>query len=398
MDFEYQETEAAKQFQTEVRNWLISHIPQSISEQSTVHNLDTEISTYTENVRKELGDQGWLSPTLQEQVGGANLQPDQLRILRSELENFGLRWLEEDSAPIVSWALMNGGTKEQKLKYLQDVAVGSVNVWYNLIVTGAPQDPNAISISATSDGDDFILDGHARFVKAQEPTDYFWTLALIESNITSELAVTAFLVPAHIQGITIKNQSGLTADMGRQVQFDQVRVSGFNLVGSKGEGWSLLQAALQANKWPPQTPNTEHVSDLIEYAHKTIRDGTSVAEEPVLQQMLVDAFLDCSVARVLSVRNRWMTETGQPLTYENAQVSLLAKRASLKLARIVRDVMGAYALLDEGDPRAPWNGKFEFQQRQSITVQNPMAGPDLHTGIIAKEIGITRDPESENRE
>ena len=360
--------------------------------------MDTEISAYTENVRKALGNQGWLSPTLRTNVGGANLQPDRLRILRSELENFGLRWLEEDSAPIVSWALMNAGTEEQKVRYIEDIAVGSINVWYNSIETGAPQDIDSINVSATRDGDDFILDGHARFTGAQEPADYLLTLALIEPNTAPELAITAFLVPTYLEGLTIKNQSSLTANMGRQATFDHVRVPGFDFVGNEGEGWSLLQAALNANKWPSQTPKTEQVDELIEYAHKTIRDGRSLAEEPVLQQMLVDAFLDCSVARVLSVRNRWMTETGRSITYENAQVALLAKRASLKLARIVRDVMGAYALLDERDPRAPSKGKFEFQQRQSITEQNPTAGPDLQAGIIAREIGITRDAGPENRE
>ena len=398
MDFESHEKEADTQFQTEVRNWLINHIPQSVSKQISIDKLDTEIPIYTENLRKELGNQGWLSPTLQREVGGADLGSNQLRILRSELDHFGLRWLEEDSAPIVSWALMNAGTMEQKTKYLQDVAAGSITVWYNSIQPGATQDLDAIDISATRDGDDFILNGRAMFNGGQGPADYLWTLALTEPIATSRASITTFLVPSYLQGITIENDSSLVADTKRHVNFEQVRVPAFNLVGNEGDGWPLLQAALKANRWPSRTPDAEQVDELIKFAHETIRNGKSAANEPVLQQMLVDAFLDCSVARVLSLRNRWMVETGQTITYQNAQLSLLAKRASLKLARIVRDVMGAYALLDDKDPRAPSNGTFEFQQRQSITEQNPMAGPDLHAGIIAREIGITLDPEPENRD
>ncbi|MQG21345.1 MAG: hypothetical protein FI725_05015 [SAR202 cluster bacterium] len=398
MDFEYQETEIEKRFQTEVRNWLINHIPQSISEQTTVDNFDAEIPTYTENVRKALGDQGWLSPALQKEMGGANLGPTQLRILRSELEKFGLEWLEEDSAPVISWALMNAGTKEQKTKYLQDIASGSITVWYNSIQPGATQDLDAIGISATRDGDDFILNGLARFNGNQGSPDYLWTLALTKPIDSSKASITSFLVPSYLEGIAIQNDSSLVAGTNRYVNFEKVRVPAFNLIGNEGDGWHLLQAALKSNTWALDNPAAEQVNELIEYAYKTIRNGKSAADEPVLQQMLVEAFLDCSVARILSLRNRWMIETGQPITYQNAQLSLLTKRASLKLARVVRDVMGAYALLDDNDPRAPSNGTFERQQRQSITEQNPMAGPDLHSGIIAKEIGITLGPESENRE
>ena len=89
-----------------------------------------------------------------------------------------------------------------------------------------------------------------------------------------------------------------------------------------------------------------------------------------------------------------MASTGQNITYELAQTALWEKQISMRLSRIVRDVMGMYALLNPQDPRAAAKGNLEYQQRTSLGTQNPSAVPEPYAVAIADALGLGNGKES----
>ena len=130
------------------------------------------------------------------------------------------------------------------------------------------------------------------------------------------------------------------------------------------------------------------MADLFQYARETAQDGVTLIQEPFLQQLLVDAYIASQLTRLLRTRNVWMAATGRRLTYHTAQAALLEKRAALRLSRLVRDIMGMYALLDHQDPRAPSQGRLELQQRRSLASQNPTGGPEVQARALAMHLGL----------
>lgn len=397
MDFEDRLTNDQERFRDEVHAWLTEHLPQALRA-SDSSNSNTEGQAQLAALRRKLGERGWLVPALAPEQGGLGLAPDLARVLRSELDGFGLRWLAQDGAPVLSWALANLGTQEQVGKYLQALAAGWAIVWRPALEPGASLDVGAIGVEAIRDGDDFVLDGEATFVGHSSRPDYLWTLAVVDRNAPPKAATATFLVSPSLEGITIRVPRTLNPETVRHVTFDQVRVPAFELLGEEGAGWSLLQAAQQADPWPKAKTTADQVEQLLQYARETERDGAPLSEDEVTQQLLVDAFLKSWVTRLLSTRNEWMTQSGQQITYEEAQVLLLEKRASLNLARIVRDVMGAYALLDENDARALAGGEFERQQRQSLADQNPTGGPEVYASAMARHLGLAAGQPGDERD
>ena len=108
------------------------------------------------------------------------------------------------------------------------------------------------------------------------------------------------------------------------------------------------------------------VSFLLHYARQTSRRGQPLSSGPLRRVRLADAFIASQIGRLLSLRNTWMAEVGEQFTYHEAQLALWERTSAIRLAELGRELLGPYALLDARDPRAPWGGTFERQQRRSL--------------------------------
>ena len=127
------------------------------------------------------------------------------------------------------------------------------------------------------------------------------------------------------------------------------------------------------------------VPELLDYARTTLRRGAPLSRDPVLRDLLVRAFIDAHVNRVLEARDWRIYDTGKEITYHSSQTALWAAEASVRLASIVSDVLGPYAMLDASDPLSPMQGRFASIQRSSIA-----AGTDAsrHRETIGAALGF----------
>ena len=137
------------------------------------------------------------------------------------------------------------------------------------------------------------------------------------------------------------------------------------------------------------SPTAEtQVSSLLQYARQTLRRGRPLSSEPLLQGGLVDAFITGRIGRLLGLRNTWMAEVGEPLTYHEAQLALWERTCAIQLAQLGREILGLYALLDALDPRAPWGGVFERQQRRGFDLQTSVDPTGLEQTAVARGLGL----------
>jgi hypothetical protein len=81
-----------------------------------------------------------------------------------------------------------------------------------------------------------------------------------------------------------------------------------------------------------------------------------IAGDAYLQQLVIEAFIEAELARLFEERNRSLTLSEAPLTYEPAQAALKAQQAVRAALEVARDVLGAFELLAGEDPRAPASG------------------------------------------
>ena len=389
MDFEYHYSEEQERFRREVRAWLEASLPQELKDSGEIEGLDQAALERSRVFQIKLGEKGWLAPTEPVEWGGGGLTPDHALVIIEEMGKNGLRWLLEQGNSSLRRAMQQWGTDEQKGKYLPAISGGRATIWHLSMEPGAEMDPDSLAVQAFLEGDDYVLDGEGAFVGMGHWPDYIWTLAITDPDAPPSQCSAAFLVPAGLEGISIQTPDTLVPGETHHVTFNKVWVPTNCLVGEEGGGWSLMQSTLleeQAIEYP--AAHDEDVAGLIKYASETNRYGIAISKHPFFQQLLMEVYISSERIRIFRVRNAWMAETGQKLTYHTAQVALMEKQAALRLSQVVREIMGIYALLGSEDPLAPMRGKYQLHQRKSLTQQNPTDGPEVQAAAIAKHLGL----------
>ena len=374
MDFEYRYSSEQEQLRQEVSAWLDTNLPEGLVSAGGIHSLDSTALEQSQNFRRRLGEKGWLA-----------LNTDLALVFLEELSKRRLGWLLDDGSSAIQPALHQWGTEDQKKRYLPLIADGGANIWRSFTEPGVRLDVGNLGIRSSREDDYIILDGEDTFVGQGLWPDYIWALAVINPEFPPHRATASFLVPGGLEGITIQTPKTLVPGQTHRVTFNHVVVFPDALLGDEGSGWSVMQSP-QTIQYP--TAEDAEVGDLLQYAKDTASDGASLGKNLVLQQLLVEAHINSRITRLFKMRNTWLASTGQNITYELAQTALWEKQISMRLSRIVRDVMGMYALLDPQDPRAAGKGNLEHQQRTSLATQNPSAVPEPYAVAIADALGL----------
>ena len=396
MDFQHHYSDDQERFRQEVSAWLDANLPPELADLDDLNGPHPATWDHCQAFLRRLGEKRWLALTEAKEWGGAAFTPEHAAILLEELEKRGLEWLLEETSSSLRQALHRYGTEAQKQTVLPAMARGQLLVWRHLLESGLVLDTNSLGVHLQRDGDDYILDGEGLFRGRGPQPDYLWTLALAHPEAPPEEAITTFLVPAGLEGISIRAARLLVSEEVHQVIFHQVRVPAHCLVGDEGEGWLIMHDC------PVAEPATGHLSrlereveELFQYAQEATRDGVRLSEIPPLQQLLMEAYTNIQLTRLLHMRNSWMQAAGQTLTYHSAQEALWEEQTATRLSEIVREVMGIYALLDSQDPRAPKGGKFELQQRRSLAQQNPYETIAGYVDEIARCLGLDQSKKAE---
>ena len=394
MDFEFKYTEEQQRFRLEVHTWLEDTIPRELRDGWLPQEQDPDAWESCRTFRKLLGEKGWLAPTEPAGQGGGGLTDDHEMVLLEELEHHGLRWFLETPSQSLKQSLQPWIDHAHTNQLLTAINTGSVLLWYPWLEQVRKLDQDSIEIQALRDGDDYILNGHGLFTGHGRRPDYLWVLALAGPESDPAEAIAAFLIFGELDGISVQSSRSPVAGKAMAVEFDQTRVPSYCLLGNEGDGWLLTRSSFldePATKHPRlQEPEVEA---LLQFARENNREGLPLLDHPVLQQLLMEAYMESKINRLFRMRDAWMRSTGQSLGYQTAQTALRETRAAPRLSEIARHVMGAYSLLDRRDPRAPSGGSLELQQRVSLIRQSQDSGVEGYMAAIAQLLGLGLPPD-----
>ncbi|PKB78643.1 MAG: hypothetical protein BZY88_17420 [SAR202 cluster bacterium Io17-Chloro-G9] len=389
MDFGYQYTEEQQRFRQEVSTWLDDNIPTELRDGWLPQDQDAAAWESCRAFRRLLGGKGWLAPVEPIGQGGGGLTDAHEMVLLEELENHRLRGFLETPSQSLKQTLQPWINQPHTHQLLTAINKGSVLLWYPWLEQVKKLEQGSIKILALRDGDDYILSGRGLFTGHGRQPDYLWVLALAGPESAPEEATAAFLVSGDLDGIAVQTDRSLVPGEAMAVSFDQTRVPPYCLLGNEGDGWLLTRSSFL------EEPDTRHprlqepeVEALLQFAKENCREGVTLLDHPVLQQLLMEAYIESRINRLFRKRDSWMRSNGQSLTYHAAQTALRGTRAGLRLSEISRHVMGAYALLDRRDPRATSAGILELQQRMSLVRQSQDSGVEGYLAAIAQHLGM----------
>lgn len=392
MDFGF--TPEQEEFRERVSSFLRSNLPPEFGLGSDEGRDDDAYFAAARRFMEELSAKGWLVFGWPKEYGGGGATIVEQAILAEELGYYGVPPADTTGRTIAGPAIMRFGTPEQKQRYLLPIARGEVVWCQGFSEPNAGSDLASVRTTALRDGDEFVINGQKVFTSRAGWADYIYLLARTDPHAPRKhQGLSMFLIPMDTPGITVRPLHNFTHTYPQhEVFFDDVRVPADSIVGDEGEGWSLATATLSFER--VNLSDIGRARRLFEEFLNLCRQLGAKGEGPLDSELVRSRIAQCAVEfeswRLLCWRVVGMQSSGVLPTFEPSLSNVIGKDYRQHVAKLVVDVLGQYAVLEEGSPLAPLSGRLLHQYLYSVN-KHGQGTSEVQRDVIAyRGLGLPR--------
>ena len=192
---------------------------QEYSSIETIREIEDDPKGYPDELWKQLGELGLTGILIPESYGGGELSLLDASLIYKEFGRAMAPTPHFVSAVMSASVLLAAGSDEQKQAWLPGIASGDAIVTQAWLEPDRGYGPKGVAMTATSDGDDFVLNGTKRHVYFGSAANQWIVLA------RSDAGIDLFLVDPSSDGITMEQQLSQSSDSQYRAVFENVRVS-----------------------------------------------------------------------------------------------------------------------------------------------------------------------------
>jgi acyl-CoA dehydrogenase len=210
---------------------------------------------------------------------------------------------------IAGHVLLEGGTEQQKKQWLPLIASGEVTAAFALTEAEAGSDPSGLTTSARREGEDWVLNGAKRYITNAPIADMFMVFARSDPDARATRAITAFLVPRGVPGLTVAPKDQKMGQFGAwtaAVSLDDVRVPAEAVVGEAagvGTGFATAMRCLAHGRIHISAlcvgMAERLVDESVAYAQDRNQSGKPIAAFQLIQGLIAHSVTDLYAGRSL---------------------------------------------------------------------------------------------------
>jgi len=315
---------ALEAFKTEVGEFLDKNCPDSMRQPMKAEDdayWGGRNGTFKSDDQKQwfeaMAAKGWTTPEWPTKYGGGGLSKDEARILKKEmakrkcrnpLYSFGI-WM-------LGPALLKFGSEEQKKKYLPEIAAGKIRWCQGYSEPNAGSDLASLATSATSVGDNYIVNGQKVWTSYADQSDMIFALTRTSSDGKKQQGISFLLIDMALEGVStrpIKLISGKSPFC--ETFFDNVKVPKANLIGTEGGGWSVAKYLLtHEREMIGETTDPDAMVPLNVSAKDYIGVGADgKLADPVMRKEIAEWEIDGAGFLFTLARMKDEMKAGQPI-------------------------------------------------------------------------------------
>ncbi|WP_040493658.1 acyl-CoA dehydrogenase family protein [Ilumatobacter nonamiensis] len=315
---------------------------------------EDQIPDIAMDAMRDIGTFGWSIP---EEFGGSGLTGEELALAFIELTQCSVayRVVGATNAGIGSECIIRDGTREQQDRYLPSLAAGDRLGCLALTEEHAGSDATALRTRAIRDGDDYVVDGHKRYITLAPIADLYTVFARTDDNERGSRGISAFLIERGTPGL----QPGEpTPKMGQEgapigeIVLDGCRVPASSIIGgTPGVGFATLMKALNKQRLNLSAlsigPAIRLLDEALEYSGRRQQFGRPIGDNQLVQAMLAECKVDIESSRALVLQTARAFDAGDDVTMAVSMCKYLATEMCGRVADRVVQIFGGQGYVKE---------------------------------------------------
>jgi butyryl-CoA dehydrogenase len=305
-----------------------------------------EEERYDRSLFERAGELGLTGIPYPEEYGGAGMGTFAWVLAAEEVAAADMGMAVSLSVHVLSQlCIFANGTEDQKQRFLPPMTAGRELGAFALTEPQAGSDAAALSLTATRDGDDYLLTGTKIWITNAGEAARYVVFGTVDRS-AGKAGITAFVVEADTPGFRLgsrERKMGIRGTTGYELVLEEARVPAENRLGDEGDGLRVALSALGAGRVGIAACCTGLARSALElaarYALQRRQFGRAIADQEMIQGMLAEMATGVDAARLLTWRAARLRDAGQPI---NAPSSMAKWHASDVAMRVTTDAVQIY--------------------------------------------------------
>lgn len=306
----------------DLEEWAAKHL-------NAIDHADTENTC--RSLVKALGDAGWTNHSaIDPNDADSKLDVRNLCLIRETLARHdGLADFAFAMQGLGTGAISLFGTADQKAQWLPQTRSGKAISAFALTEPRSGSDVANSSMTATGNGDHYILNGEKTWISNGGIADIYTVFART-GDAPGAKGLSAFLVPADTQGLTIAERLQTIAPHPlATLKFTDCKIPATSMIGQSGEGFKIAMSVLDIFRSTVAAAALGFARRALDEALQRVSErevqGAPLADLQLVQGNIAEMALDIDASALLVYRAAWTKDSGAPrITREAAMAKLFA--------------------------------------------------------------------------
>lgn len=222
------------------------------------------------------------------------------------------------------------GNDEQKQRFLPGVARGESVAAFALTEPEAGSDAAGLQTTARREGNEYRLDGHKRFISNAGIAGFYVVFAKTDPA-QGRKGISAIIVEKGRAGLATRSQEVMAPHPIGELEFSNCRVPVANLLGSEGEGYSILLRTLESFRTTVGAAalgmGERALIEASSYTKTRVQFGKTLSEFQGLRFGLAEMATELEAARLLVYQAAWSLDYARKTGVSGAAAAKGTERA-----------------------------------------------------------------------
>jgi len=349
-----------------------------------VRRMEADPKGYTAELWVKMAELGWMGLMVPAEHGGIGWSVLDLVIL---MEEMGAGCVPGPflSTVLCGTILAAGARAGLQADLLPRLAAGKLILTLAYLEAGSRKyEPALVETTAEPAGDAFVLSGTKLFVPEGHVADAFVVTARTSGERLDQQGITLLLVPAKSAGIARRQLTTVAGDKQFEVAFQGVRVPMDQVIGTVGEGFPLLDRALEIGalaKCGEMVGGAGRVLEMtVAYAKERVQFGKAIGSFQAVQHHCANMAIHCSSSRFITYKAAWKMSEDLPCDLIVAAAKAWVSDAYKRVVACGHQIGAATAYIVEHD--------MTLYSRRAKAAELAFGDAAYHRGRAASAMGL----------